>query len=68
MLLFALFLSLYPGTVLAQQNSGLTVSGKVVDAAGMPVIGAAVVVKGTTIGTSTDANGKYSLQIPPPLA
>lgn len=66
LLLFALFLSLCLSTVSAQQNSGLTVSGKVIDAAGMPIIGASVIVKGTTIGTSTNSNGAYSLQIPPP--
>ena len=42
-------------------------TGKVVDASGMPVIGAAVIVKGTTIGTSTGVDGDFSLQVPPPL-
>lgn len=43
-----------------------TISGVVRDATGAPVIGAAVVVKGTTIGVSTDTEGKFSLQVPPP--
>ena len=43
-------------------------TGKVVDASGMPVIGAAVIVKGTTIGTSTGVDGDFSLQVPPPSA
>ena len=34
----------------------------------MPVIGAAVIVKGTTIGTSTGVDGDFSLQVPPPSA
>ncbi|MEE0622259.1 MAG: SusC/RagA family TonB-linked outer membrane protein, partial [Alistipes onderdonkii] len=37
-------------------------------ASGMPVIGAAVIVKGTTIGTSTGVDGDFSLQVPPPSA
>ena len=44
----------------------VTVTGKVVDASGMPVIGAAVIIKGTTIGTSTGVDGDFSLQVPPP--
>lgn len=47
-------------------KTAIQVSGRVLDSHGMPVIGAAVLVKGTTIGTSTDTNGAYSLQIPPP--
>lgn len=32
---------------------------------GLPVIGASVVVKGTTIGTVTDVDGKFFLEVPP---
>lgn len=38
-----------------------TVSGKVSDSAGQPLIGVTVVVKGTTNGTITDVNGNYTL-------
>lgn len=38
-----------------------TVTGKVTDAAGVALPGVSVVVKGTTNGTITDANGNYSL-------
>ena len=41
-----------------QQKS---VSGKVTDSSGSPLIGVTVVVKGTTTGVITDTNGKYSL-------
>lgn len=44
------------------------VTGVVKDSKGMPVIGAAVVVKGTTIGASTGMNGDFTLQVPPPAA
>ena len=43
----------------AQQANGIT--GTVVDENGEPIIGASVVVKGTTNGTITDFDGKFSL-------
>ena len=40
-----------------------TVSGTVLDSStGEPVIGAAVMVKGTSIGIATDVNGKFTLK------
>ncbi|SFZ89272.1 TonB-linked outer membrane protein, SusC/RagA family [Flaviramulus basaltis] len=39
-----------------------TVSGTVSDASGLPLPGATVLVKGTTSGTSTDFDGKYSIE------
>ena len=41
------------------------VSGVVLDSNGEPIPGATVLVKGTTIGTATDLNGRYSITIPP---
>ncbi|MCK5137605.1 MAG: mucoidy inhibitor MuiA family protein [Bacteroidales bacterium] len=41
------------------------VSGKVFDRSGNPLIGASVLVTGSTIGTITDMNGYYSIAIPP---
>ena len=42
-----------------------TISGKVVDAAGQPVVGAAVMVVGNTgIGAATDLNGAFTLNVP----
>jgi len=38
-----------------------SVSGKISDSSGLPLPGVSVVIKGTTTGTITDANGKYSL-------
>lgn len=40
------------------------VSGKVTDGAKEPIIGANIVVPGTTLGTVTDAEGNYSLAVP----
>ena len=42
------------------QNS-VTVRGTVTDAAGLPLPGVNIIVKGTTIGTMTDENGKFEL-------
>ena len=39
------------------------VSGKIVDSAGQPVIGAAVQEKGTTNGAVTDVDGKYTISV-----
>ena len=42
-----------------------TISGKVVDASGQPVIGAAVTVVGNSrIGAATDLDGNFSLSVP----
>jgi len=38
-----------------------TISGKVSDFSGVPLPGATVVIKGTTVGTITDIDGNYSL-------
>ena len=49
----------------ASAQGRITVSGTVTDASNkQALIGAAVSVEGTTIGTSTDLNGKYTLQVP----
>lgn len=44
-------------------QKGKKITGTVVDVAGIPVIGANVIVKGTTNGTVTDINGKFSLNV-----
>ncbi len=48
----------------AVQAKNRAISGKVTDAKNEPLIGVNVSVKGTTIGTVTDVNGKYTLQVP----
>ncbi|MDR2231955.1 MAG: mucoidy inhibitor MuiA family protein, partial [Tannerella sp.] len=40
------------------------VSGYVTDESGEPIIGANIVIQGSTIGTITDVEGRYSLAIP----
>lgn len=40
------------------------ISGTIKDVSGQPVIGAGVIVQGTTIGTSADSDGSFSLSVP----
>ena len=46
-------------SLIGQQSR--TITGTVTDNNGEPVIGANVIIKGTSIGTVTDINGKYTL-------
>ena len=41
-------------------------TGKIRDAKGNPIVGASILVQGTTIGVSSDADGAFALQVPPP--
>ena len=45
----------------AHAQEKVTVTGTVTDAAGDPVPGVAVIIKGTTSGTVTSLDGKYSI-------
>lgn len=42
----------------------MKVEGKVVDEQGEPIIGAAVLIEGTTTGSVTDVNGNFVLSVP----
>ena len=44
------------------------VRGKVLDQQGQPIVGASVIVQGTTVGVSTDAQGRFELEVPAPAA
>ncbi len=48
-------------TEITDSGQVLTVSGKVTDSSGVPLPGVSIVIKGTTQGIITDADGKYSL-------
>lgn len=62
--LAALILGLGCALSLQAQN----VTGTVRDGNGEPVIGAFVLVQGTTAGTSTDLDGRYSIQVADPAS
>lgn len=53
-----------PVFIPGQSDRMIPIVGTVVDDRGEPVIGANVSVKGTTIGTITDASGKFTLDVP----
>lgn len=62
----ALIMALLLVSVLASaQNRMVTIKGKVIDSDdGYPIIGAAVMIEGTSHGTVTDVDGAYELRIP----
>lgn len=57
------FLSVFIFSIAFSQNT-FKVSGKVTDDAGSPVAGASVLVKGTSVGTTTIADGTFQLNVP----
>lgn len=57
--ILTLLLALVVQITFAQEK---TVSGTVVDENNLPLPGATVLIKGTTTGTSTDFDGKYSIK------
>jgi len=58
---FVLFLMCFGLSYMVAQR---TVSGLVADNNGEPLIGASILVKGTSTGTVTDIDGKYSITVP----
>jgi TonB-linked SusC/RagA family outer membrane protein len=58
---YLLLCAMFP---VALQAQNLNVSGTVLNSNSEPVVGASVVVKGTTAGVSTDANGGYTISAP----
>ena len=57
-----LFMGLCSG--LFAQSRGISIKGTVMDNDGLPVIGASVLVKGTTTGAAADIDGKFSFTVP----
>ena len=53
-----------PASGMQQQVEERKVAGVVKDRNGAPLPGVAVVLKGTTVGTATDVDGKYTLTLP----
>ncbi|MDO6438999.1 TonB-dependent receptor [Cyclobacterium sp. 1_MG-2023] len=52
------------GKVLISSPDPITISGTVTDENGQPIPGVTVSVPGSSIGTATDIDGKYSLSLP----
>ncbi|MFZ4561601.1 MAG: carboxypeptidase-like regulatory domain-containing protein, partial [Saprospiraceae bacterium] len=55
-------------TVVGSTWAQRTITGKVTDTGGEPLIGASILAKGTTVGTVTDLDGAYSLSVPAGVA
>ena len=48
--------------------TSVSVRGRVTDPNGVPIVGASVIVRGTTVGVSTDPEGRFSLEVPAPAS
>ena len=59
-----LLLFLVTASPMFAQNGSLEVSGTVTEVNGEPLVGVNVSIQGTTVGTSTDMNGEYTLSVP----
>lgn len=55
-----------PSETFQQSEAGIavTVAGRVLDETSSPLPGVNILVKGTSIGTTTDADGRYSIDVP----
>ena len=63
--LFLMFLFLLSVSFIhAQSSQTRIVTGTISDQNGVPIPGVNVIVSGTTIGTITDLDGKFSINIP----
>lgn len=51
-----------PVTVSAVKEAALDISGRILNEQGEPVSGASIVIKGSSTGTSSDADGSFKLQ------
>lgn len=58
-----LSLCVFPITLTAQHTTGFVVRGVVEDESGIPLVGANIVEKGTTVGTIADIDGKFNLTV-----
>ena len=57
-----LFLFFISGNIIAQK---ISVTGKVTDASnGSPLLGVSIGITGTTLGTTSDVDGKFTIQVP----
>ena len=58
------FIFVFCSSMPAVAQNGIKITGKIVDNTQMEVIGANVLVKGTSIGAITDINGEYTIVVP----
>lgn len=53
-----------PDSFPSTQQENRIIKGKIIDEKGETLIGVSILVKGTTIGTVTDFDGNFSLEVP----
>lgn len=56
--------SISPHKSISNSSKTKVISGTVVDETGLPVIGANIIIKGTTTGTITGLDGEFTLEVP----
>jgi TonB-linked SusC/RagA family outer membrane protein len=61
--LFSLFLFSFTGSAIAEVRQSNVITGTIVDATNVPIIGANILEKGTTNGAISDVNGTFVLNI-----
>jgi TonB-linked SusC/RagA family outer membrane protein len=61
----SLLLALLFFAVVTVARAQQVVKGKLTDETGAPIPGASILIKGTTIGTTTDNTGSFSITLPP---
>jgi TonB-linked SusC/RagA family outer membrane protein len=64
MLTGSFFIGLNAGDKSAIEQPGQTITGKIVTAEGEELPGVNIIIQGTTLGTVTDINGNFSLDVP----
>ena len=65
-LILALLSCFFPAAMLVAQTGKTEVTGIVIDEESVPVAGAGVILKGTMIGVSTEADGTFRLELDSP--
>ena len=48
----------------SESSTRKTITGTITDESGNPIIGASIIIKGTGVGTITDSDGHYKLDVP----
>ncbi|MFA5848691.1 MAG: SusC/RagA family TonB-linked outer membrane protein [Bacteroidales bacterium] len=55
---------IFPASQKKKASEQITITGKVTNTKGDPLIGATILIKGTLKGTTTDINGNFSINVP----
>ena len=53
-----------PSSAVEVQQQGITITGSVMDAEGQPLPGVTIIIKGTSRGTASDSDGRFTITVP----